>query len=196
MVETLLSLLLLIAAVSFSLWPLVVTHDSTIDGLFVTLTGTILTLLFLLNFIWQLRSQSVKELTAIQNILSWPRAFRRVWSKGGADMKTVPPRISVPLVMGLVLMLILVFPSSLYASDSLSHSTASIRSVHQHVLPSALAHHVHAPKRVHSRLLMDADVRLRAAAALSSNPAIERAAARSRVPLRMIVITANPLLDV
>jgi len=37
----------------------------------------------------------------------------------------------------------------------------------------------YAPKRVHQRsgVLMDADVRLRAAAALASNPAIERGAA-------------------
>lgn len=198
MVEILLSLLLLMAAVSFTLWPFAVTYDRTIDGLFVTLTATMLTLLFLFNFIWQLRSQSAKELTAMQDVwLKRLRAFRRVRSKGGADMKTVLPRISIPLVMGLVLVLVLAFPSSLYASDSLSHSRGSLRSVHQHMPPLALAHHVPGAKRVHhSGLLMDADVRLRAAAALSSNPAIERTGAHSRVPLRMIVITASPLLDV
>jgi hypothetical protein len=110
-------------------------------------------------------------------------------------MKTVPPRITVPLVMGLVLLLMLVFPSSLDASVSL-HSTASPSLVHQNMLPLALGHHVPPPKRVQdSGLLIDADARLRAATALSSNPAIERVAAHSRVPLRMIVITANTLLD-
>jgi hypothetical protein len=101
------------------------------------------------------------------------------------------------MIMGLVLLLVLAFPSSLHASDSLSHSTASLTSVHHRVLPLSLAHHVPAPKPVHhhSGLLMDADVRLRAAAALSANPVIGQVAAHSRVPLRMIVITANLLLD-
>jgi len=43
---------------------------------------------------------------------------------------------------------------------------------------------------------MDADARLRAAAALVGNPAIEKPVESARVPLRMIVITASPLLEV
>jgi hypothetical protein len=199
MVEILLSLLLLIAAVSFTLWPLVAAHDRTVDGLFVTLTGTMLTLLFLFNFIWQLRSQGNKELTAIKNV--WQKciqAFRLTSQKGDADMKIVPSRISIPLAMGIVLLLILSFPGSLYASDSPAQPAASLRSAHQHLVTTSLAHHLPGAKRVcqHSGLLMDADMRLRAAAALSSNPAIERAARTLRVPLRMVVITASPLLEV
>jgi hypothetical protein len=199
MVEILLSLLLLIAAVSFTLWPLVAAHDRTVDGLFVTLTGTMLTLLFLFNFIWQLRSQGKKELTATKNV--WQKCiqvFGRTSRKGDADMKIIPSRISVPLAMGIVLLLILSFPSSLYAGDSPVQPTASLRAVHQHLMAASLAHQVSASKRAPQGygLLMDADARLRAAAALSSNPAIERAARSVRVPLRMIVITASPLLDV
>ena len=113
-------------------------------------------------------------------------------------MKSVPSRISIPFVAGIVLLLILTFPSSLYASDSPGQPAGSPKPVHEHLLAASLVHHIRAPKRVHQRsgLLMDADVRLRAAGALSSNPAIERSAGNLRVPLRMLVITANPLLDV
>jgi hypothetical protein len=199
MVEILLSLLLFIAALSFTLWPLVAAHDRTVDGLFVTLTGTMLTLLFLIDLIWPLRSQGKKELTAIKNV--WQectQAFLRTSQKGDADMKIVPSRISIPLAMGVVLLLILSFPGSLYASDSPAQPAAWLRSAHQHLMTASLAHYLPGAKRLHQRsgLLMDADMRLRAAAALSSNPAIERAAATLRVPLRMIVITASPLLDV
>jgi hypothetical protein len=94
MVEILLSLLLLIEAVPFTLWPPVAAHDRTIDCLFVTLTGTMLTLLFLLNFIRQLRTHDAKELTATKNVCrKWLQAFRGAWLKGGAEMKKVPSRI-------------------------------------------------------------------------------------------------------
>ena len=113
-------------------------------------------------------------------------------------MKTLPTLISIPLVMGIVLLLILTFPSSLYARDTPCQPAASLRSIDQHLLSASLAHHLPAPKRVQQRssLLMDTDVRLRAAVALSSDPAIERAAGSLRIHLRIVVITANPLLDV
>jgi len=44
--------------------------------------------------------------------------------------------------------------------------------------------------------LMDADVRLRAAAAMFGNPTSEKAVEHASAPLRMIVITAGPLLEV
>src|SRR5579872_3425998 len=50
MVEILLSLLLLIAAIALAIGPYAVIHDHTIDGRFLTLTGFMLTLLFLRNF--------------------------------------------------------------------------------------------------------------------------------------------------
>jgi hypothetical protein len=43
---------------------------------------------------------------------------------------------------------------------------------------------------------MDADVRLRAAAAMFGNPTIEEALEHAGVPLRMIVLTASPMLEV
>jgi len=97
--------------------------------------------------------------------------------------------------MGIVLLWILTFPSNLYASDSPSQA-ASLKADNHRLLAASLPHQIPAPKRVHQRsgVLMDADVRLRAAAALASNPAIERGAASSRVPL--LVVTANPLLEV
>src|SRR5579863_4112291 len=148
-----------------------------------------LTLLFLFNFIWQLRSYGNKELTAIKTV--WQKflqALHRAWPRGGVDMKTVPPRISIPLVTAIVLLLVLTFPGSLYASDSPAQPAASLRSAHQHFLTTSLAHRLPGTKRINQRsgLLMDADMRLRAAAALSSNPAMEGAARTLRVPLRMI----------
>jgi hypothetical protein len=72
-----------------------------------------------------------------------------------------------------VLLLILTVPSNLYASDSPGQPAASPKPVHEHLLAASLVHHIRAPMRVHQRsgLLIDADVRLRAAEALSSNPA-------------------------
>ena len=61
MVEILLSLVLLVAAAALALWPWVGIHDHSIDGLFLTLTGSVMFLLFLFNFIWQLRSQGAEE---------------------------------------------------------------------------------------------------------------------------------------
>ena len=43
---------------------------------------------------------------------------------------------------------------------------------------------------------MDADVRLRAAAAMFGSPLIEEAVEHTIAPLRMIVIAASPLLEV
>ena len=118
MVEILLSLVLLVAAVALAIWPYALIHDHTIDGLFLTLTGSMLTLLFLFNFMWQLRFQGAKEVTAIRH--AWQRLTRTAsaaFSKGGTDMRTIPPRVGIPLVMGTVLLLVLAFPSSLYAND-------------------------------------------------------------------------------
>jgi hypothetical protein len=61
MVEILLSLVLLVAAAALALWPWVGIHDHTVDGLFLTLTGSVMFLVFLFNFIWQLRSQGLKR---------------------------------------------------------------------------------------------------------------------------------------
>src|SRR5437016_6836331 len=118
MVEILLSCVLLIAAIALAPWPSLVIHDHTIDGLFLTLTGSMLTLLFLFNFIWQLRFQGAKEVTIIRHAWQhWTCAVNAVFSKGGRDMRKIPPTISIPLVMGVVLLLILAFPCSLYAND-------------------------------------------------------------------------------
>jgi hypothetical protein len=43
---------------------------------------------------------------------------------------------------------------------------------------------------------MDADIRLRTAAALEGNLALQKAAENELVPLRIIVIAASPLLEV
>jgi hypothetical protein len=45
-------------------------------------------------------------------------------------------------------------------------------------------------------LLTDADVRLRAAAAMFGNPTMGKAVEHAGATLRMIVITASPLLEV
>lgn len=203
MVEILLSLVLLVAAIVLAIWPYAVIHDHTIDGLFLTLTGSMLTLLFLFNFIWQLRFQGAKEVTAIRN--AWQRLTHTVstaFSKGGTDMRTIPPRVSIPFVMGTLLLWILAFPSNLYASD-LFVSHRSPMAGHNHALAVVLPNRTptgaivrNHPQRARGLLFMDTDFRLRAAAALAGNPAIEKPAENARVPLRMIVLTASPLLEV
>ena len=118
-------------------------------------------------------------------------------------MRTIPPKISIPLVMGTVLLLILAFPSSLYADDLSVGQQKSVASASQHVLAVVAPNRISSGVLVRSRkhpdsalLLMDADVHVRAATALIGNPAIEKPAERARVPLRMIVITESPLLEV
>jgi hypothetical protein len=118
MVEVLLSLVLLVAAAALALWPWVGIHDHTIDGLFLTLTGSVMFLLFLFNFIWQLRSQSAEEKIRIRD--AWQQLAHDIaakFSNGSKSMRTIPPRVSIALVLGIVLLLILAFPGSLYASD-------------------------------------------------------------------------------
>jgi hypothetical protein len=114
-------------------------------------------------------------------------------------MRTTPPRVSISLVLWIALMLILAFPSSLHASDLLLAQQTGVRGQSQQVLAVSVSHHFWMRNREHPErrvLLMDADVRLRAATAISSNPTLERAVEHAGVPLRMIVITASPLLEV
>jgi Mrp family chromosome partitioning ATPase len=199
MVEILLSLVLLVATAALALWPWVGIHDHTIDGLFLTLTGSVMFLLFLFHFIWQLRSQGAEEKIRIRN--AWQQLAHGIaakFSKGGKSMRTIPPRVTTTLVLGIVL-LILGFPSSLYAGD-LSIAQESLVPAHsQQVLAVSVPHHVGLRNREHDErrvLLMDADVRLRAAAAMFGNPTIEKAVEHADVPLRMIVLTATPMLEV
>jgi hypothetical protein len=200
MVEILLSLVLLVAAAALALWPWVGIHDHTVDGLFLTLTGSVMFLLFLFNFIWQLRSQGAEEKIRIRN--AWQQLAHGItakFSNGGKSMRTIPPRVSIALVLGIVLLLILAFPGSLYASD-LSISQESRVPAHcPQLLAVSVTHRlwVRNRERPEARvLLMDADVRLRAAAAVFGNPTSEKAVEHAGVPLRMIVITASPLLEV
>lgn len=200
MVEILLSLVLLVAAAALALWPWVGIHDHTIDGLFLTLTGFVMFLLFLFNFIWQLRSQGAEEKLRIRN--AWQHLARGIaakFSNGGKSMRTIPPRVSIALVLGIVLLLILAFPSSLYARDLSIPQESRVPAHCQQVLAVSVPNHVGLRNREDGErraLLMDADVRLRAAAAMFGNPTIEKAVEHAGVPLRMIVITASPLLEV
>ena len=199
MVEILLSLLLLVAAAALALWPWVGIHDHTIDGLFLALAGSVMFLLFLFNFIWQLRSQGAEEKIRIRN--AWQQLAHGIaakLSRGGKGMRTISPRVSIALVSAVVLLLILGFPSSLYAGD-LSIAQGSLVPAHsQQVLAVSVPHHVGLRNREHGQrhvLLMDADVRLRAAAAIFGNPTIEKAVEHAGVPVRMIILTASPILE-
>ena len=200
MVEILLSLVLLVAAAALALWPWVGIHDHSIDGLFLALTGSVMFLLFLFNFIWQLRSQGAEEKLRIRN--AWQHLARGIaakFSNGGKSMRTIPPRVSIALVLGIVLLLILAFPGSSYASDLSIPQERRVPAHYQQVLAVSVPNHVGLRNREHAErraLLMDADVRLRAAAAMFGNPTIEKAVEHAGVPLRMIVITASPLLEV
>src|SRR5579863_6810797 len=108
MVEILLFLLVAAAALAVS-W--VGIHDHTVDGLFLTITGSVMVLLFLFNFIWQLRSQGAEENIRIRN--AWQQLAHGIaakFSNGGKSMRTIPPRVSIAIVLGIVLLLILAFP--------------------------------------------------------------------------------------
>lgn len=200
MVEILLSLVLLVAAAALALCAWVGIHDHSIDGLFLALTGFVMFLLFLFNFIWQLRSQGAEEKLRIRN--AWQHLARGIaakFSNGGKSMRTIPPRVSIALVLGIVLLLILAFPGSLYASDLSIPQESRVPAHCQQVLAVSVPNHVGLRNREDGKrraLLMDADVRLRAAAAMFGNPTIEKAVEHAGVPLRMIVITASPLLEV
>ena len=200
MVEILLSLVLLVAAAALALWPWVGIHDHTVDGLFLTLTGSVMFLLFLFNFIWQLRSQGAEEKIRIRN--AWQQLAHGItakFSNGGKSMRTIPPRVSIALVLGIVLLLILAFPGSLYASDLSIPQESRVPAHCPQLLAVSVTHRLWVRNRERPEtqvLLMDADVRLRAAAAMFGNPTSEKAVEHTGVPLRMIVITASPLLEV
>ena len=200
MVEILLSLVHLVAAAALTLWPWVGIHDHTIDGLFLTLMGSVMFLLFLFNFIWQLRSQGAEEKIRIRN--AWQQLAHGIaakFSNGGKSMSPIPPRLRIALASGIVLLLILAFPGSLYASDlSISQETRVAAHCSQ-LLAVSVTHRLWVRNRERREarvLLMDADVRLRAAAAMFGNPMIEKAVEHAGAPLRIIVITARPLLEV
>jgi hypothetical protein len=135
-------------------------------------------LLFLFNFICQLRSKGAEEKIHIRN--AWQkltRAFDAVLSMGGTDMRTNPPRVGIPLALGIVLLLILAFPSSLYASDLSLAQQTRVHGHSQQVLAVSVTHHFWVCNREHPErrvLLMDAGVRLRATAGISSNPRLKK----------------------
>ena len=85
MVEILLSLVLLVVAAALALWPSVGIHDHTIDGLFSTLTGSVMFLLFLFHFIWQLRSQGAEERIRIRN--AWQQLAHGIDAKFSNEVK-------------------------------------------------------------------------------------------------------------
>jgi hypothetical protein len=119
------------------------------------------------------------------------------FANGGKSMRTIPPRVSIALVLGIVL-LILGFPSSLYAGDLPIAQKSLVAAHSQQVLAVSVPHHVGLRNREHGErhvLLMDADVRLRAAAAIFGNPTIEKAVEHAGVPVRMIILTASPILE-
>jgi hypothetical protein len=204
MVETLLSLVLLIAAVNLALRTSLGIHDHTIDGLFLTVTGSMLSLIFLINFIWQLRHQSADELAAFRHAKRMlAHALGILHLKRGTNMRTGPHKISTALALGIVLLLILAFPSRLNASDLSGSQLSPVASYSRHVPRVTTPRRFPSSARKHEResflrgeLLMDADIRLRTAAVLEGNLTLQKAAENARVPLRIIVIAASPLLEV
>jgi hypothetical protein len=200
MVEILLSLVLLVAAAALALWSWVGIHDHTIDGLFLTLTGTVMFVLFLFHFIWQLRSQGAEERIRIRS--AWQQLAHGIaakFSNGGKSMSPIPPRLRIALASGIVLLLILGFPGSLYASDLSIPQESHVPAHCPQLLAVSVTHRLWVRNRERREarvLLMDADVRLRAAAAMFGNPTSEKAIEHAGAPLRMIVITASALLEV
>jgi Mrp family chromosome partitioning ATPase len=129
-------------------------------------------LLFLFNFIWQLRSQGAEQKIRIRS--AWQQLAHGIAAKssnGGKSMRTI-----ITLALAIVLLLILAFPSSLYASDLSIPQERRIPAHCPQPLGVSLTHRllVRSRERREARvLLMDADVRLRAAAAMFGNPMIE-----------------------
>ena len=118
-------------------------------------------------------------------------------------MRTSPHKISIALALGIVLLLILGFPSRLNASELSASQLSPVALYSGHVFRLATPGRVPSSALKHQRetllrgeLLMDADIRLRTAAALEGNLALQKAAESARVPLRIIVIAASPLLEV
>jgi hypothetical protein len=130
---------------------------------------------------------------------SWAHGLAAKFSNGGKSMRTIPPKVSTALVLGIVLLLILGFPGSLYASDLFIPQDSRVPAHCPQLLAVSVTHRLWVRNREGREarvLLMDADVRLRAAAAMFGNPMIEKAVEHEGAPLRMIVITASPLLEV
>jgi hypothetical protein len=160
-----------------------------------------LSLIFLFNFIWQLRHQTLREPTALRRALQrLAHALTVLRSKGATDMRTSPQKIA--LVLG-TLLLILAFPGRLNASGRSALRLTPEASSDEHFLsvatrkPVAISVFQHRPRDFRGgEPLMDIDIRLRTAANLEGNFEVQKAAEKAGVPLRIIVIAASPLLEV
>src|SRR5690349_23904902 len=76
-------------------------------------------LLSLIHFIWQLRSQSAEKEIRIRN--AWQELAHGIAAKFSKRGDGMSPRVTIALVLGIVL-LILGFPSSLYARRSFNRT--------------------------------------------------------------------------
>jgi hypothetical protein len=163
-----------------------------------------LSLIFLFNFIWQLRHQSADELAAFRHAKRMlAHALGILHLKRGTNMRNNPHKISIALALRIGLLLILAFPSRLNASELSASQLSPVASYSRHLLRVGPPGRMPSPALKNERetfhrgeLLMDADIRLRTAAALEGNLALQKAAESARVPLRIIVIAASSLFEV
>jgi len=115
-------------------------------------------------------------------------------------MKALHSKARLLLFFAAILFLVLAFPSTLHARRAKTRSLNSISVTAQRPSES-LQHWVPMIARQgqsgeRASLLLDEDVRVRAATVLVGDPGVKRSAQSTHVPLTILVITAPVILDV
>lgn len=116
---------------------------------------------------------------------------------GGAEMKSRFLRAHSLILIAAVLLLIMAFPSMLYARSVpvVEHAPKSIVYRTRLVADQFNSRqHGQNQQGAQSRLL-DQDIRVRAATVLMGDPVIRKSAESERVPLTVLVITAPVILE-
>ena len=116
-------------------------------------------------------------------------------------MKPAFSKARILIVIATVLLLVLAFPSKLYAKDiPVVQPTSNLAAGHHRsamflVTETFGRAATHTPERPAPELLIiEEDIRVRAATALVGDSAIKKLTPNLRVPVRMIAITA-PMID-
>jgi len=115
-------------------------------------------------------------------------------------MKTLHSKARLLIFFATILLLVLAFPGTLHARSTKTRGLSSISVTAQR--PSQALQHWdpmisrQRQSRERASLLLDEDIRVRAATVLVGDPGIKRSAQSAHVPLTVVVITAPVILDV